>query len=229
MPPKLSSSKQRKNIIAGSSAVVDSIDLICDGCNDTLQKKEALVCSACKVWLHRYCAGVPISRYPDISQSFVCIPCSLIANSSMVTELKNEVDALKTEAVAAAELRNEIAALKAEIAELKSALEASNKKLEASTTAQNQRETTKWSTIVKKSPRKNSRRGPLLLTTNTSRERSEAENSGASAANRLHTTENRHPKRKRVVVPGMRRVWGTLKHTPGRCSCGDSEEIDNYW
>ena len=95
---------------------------------------------------------------------------------------------------------------------MKSALEAANKKLETSTTAQSQRETTKWSTIVKKSPRKNSRRGPLLLTTNTSREfeRSEAENSGASAASRLH----RHPKRERVVVPGMRRVWETLKHTP---------------
>ena len=83
MPPKPSSSKQKKNMSAGSSTIADSIELICDGCNDTLQKKEA---SACKVWLHRYCTGVPISRYPDISQSFVCIPCSLIANSSVVTK-----------------------------------------------------------------------------------------------------------------------------------------------
>ena len=103
-----SSSKSSSN-----RAEAESEQLTCDGCAASLTKKEALNCSVCKVWLHCYCAGVPRSRFADISTTFVCIPCSLSLGNSVVSELKSE-----------------IAALRVEIVELKTALDSANKKLE---------------------------------------------------------------------------------------------------
>ena len=74
---------------------------------------DALCCSICQAWLHRYCAGIPMSRFTIIATSFVCSACSITASSSIV-----------------AELRSEIAALKAEVSELRSALTSGNEKLE---------------------------------------------------------------------------------------------------
>lgn len=95
-------------------------------------------------------------------------------------------------------------------------MEAANKKLEIS--AQNLKERTEWSTVVKRNSRRNDHhRGQSLQTTSTHRER--ADNPpGASAARRSRTTENEqlqnNTNRERVVVPGVRRVWGTFKLTP---------------
>lgn len=192
MSPKLRKTSNN----AGSTINADS-NLTCDGCSDTLQKKEALNCSVCKVWLHRYCAGVPKSRYSDISQSFLCIPCSLVANSSVVVELKNEV-----------------AALKAEVLELRSALEAANKKIETSISAHNSREDTEWSTVVKRNPRRNTqRRGQQSQTVNLTNRERRSDNPGA--ARRSHTTEDQAgTKHRRVTVPGVRRVYGGHSSTP---------------
>ena len=97
--------KASNNGSSSRAAEAEFEQLICDGCTDTLTKEEALSCSISKVWLHCYCAGVPRSRFADISSMFVCIPCSLSFNNTVMMEL-----------------RSEIAALKAEIVELKSAL-----------------------------------------------------------------------------------------------------------
>lgn len=73
----------------------------------------------CQVWLHRYCAGVPSSRFAAIASSFLCSACSITASASIV-----------------AELRNEIAALKNEVAELRVALRSTGQKLEKELCAQ---------------------------------------------------------------------------------------------
>lgn len=196
MPPK----PKRNNSAGSSSSATNLNQLTCDGCSDILQKKEALNCSVCKVWLHRYCAGVPTSRFSDIAQSFVCIPCSLIANNSVVAELKNEV-----------------AALKSEVVQLRSALEIVNKKLEDTASAQNKREREEWSTVVKRNTRRNDRRVQSSLTSSGSGNRSDraaagsGDNPSASSARRPRSVEEQPP---RVVVPGVRRVRGTFKHTP---------------
>ena len=200
MPPKT-----KRNNSAGSSTSASNLNqLTCDGCSDTLQKKEALNCSVCKVWLHRYCAGVPTSRFSDIAQSFVCIPCSLIANSSVVAELKNEV-----------------AALKAEVVQLRSALETVNKKLEDTASAQNKREKKEWSTVVKRNPGRNVQRVQPTrpISGNRSDQAGFGGNPTASSARRPRSAEDQHSQmsrnnQARVVVPGVRRVWGTFKHTP---------------
>ena len=75
-----------------------------------MHKGVSKLCTTC---YHAVCAGVPRSRFADISSTFVCIPCSLSFNNTIVTELKSE-----------------IAALKAEKVELKTALGSANKKLE---------------------------------------------------------------------------------------------------
>ena len=111
---------------------------------DTITKEEALICSVCKVWLHCYCAGVPRSRFTDILSTFVCIPCSLSFNNTVVTEL-----------------RSEIAALKAEIVELKTALDSANMKLETVSQGPNPSSLgeagAEWTAVVKKNAKQRRR------------------------------------------------------------------------
>ena len=70
---------------------------VCDGCLDIVAEKDALKCSSCNVWLHCYCAGIPRSHLERIASSFVCAACSLTANRTVATEIKNEISALKVE------------------------------------------------------------------------------------------------------------------------------------
>ena len=175
MPPK----PKRNNSAGSSTSAANSNLLTCDGCSDILQKKEALNCSVCKVWLHCYYARVPTSRFSDIAQSFVRIPCSSIANSSIIAELKNN----------------------------------------DTTSAQNKREREEWSTVVKRNPGRNVRH--IQSTRTSSGNRSDRAGSGdnptARSARRPRSADEDQTSRNnqaRVVVPGVRRVWGTFKHTP---------------
>ena len=90
MPPKLPRKASNSATNAGSHPVT------CSGCNDTLQKKEALNCSACKVWLHCYCAGVPKSRFSNISNSFLCIPCSLVVNNTVLEAVNKRLETVSS-------------------------------------------------------------------------------------------------------------------------------------
>ena len=122
-----------------------------------------------------------------------------------------------------AELKGEIAALQAEVLELRSALKLANKKIEDATTAQDSAQDCQWSTVVKnRGPRRSARRRqpskPAQLPPSSS-----VETVGSNATThhpRTSQRPTRRPKRgdvgnqERVAVPGTRRVWGTLKHTP---------------
>ena len=122
MPPRKSGRKKtatctgsgKQSGSGGSPGSPDSRKRLCDGCADTIPTTaDALKCSICQVWLHRYCAGIPMSRYAIVASSFVCSACSIVASTSIV-----------------AELRSEIAALKAEVSELRTALDVANQKLD---------------------------------------------------------------------------------------------------
>ena len=68
----------------------------CDGCADIISTTtDALNCSRYQVWLHRYCAGVPMSRFTAITSSFIWLACSIMANVAIVAELRSEIAALK--------------------------------------------------------------------------------------------------------------------------------------
>ena len=146
MPPKLPRKTRKATNNSGSSSAAESesVKRTCDGCTDTKSKEEALNCSVCKVWLHCYCAGVPRSRFADISSTFVCIPCALSLNNTVVTEL-----------------RGEIAALKAEIVELRTALDSANKKLETVSQGPNPSSPgeagAEWTAVVKKNAKQQRR------------------------------------------------------------------------
>ena len=121
MPPRKSGRKRtatsasgKQSGSGGSQGSPDGRKRLCDGCADTIPTTaDALKCSICQVWLHRYCAGIPMSRYATAASSFVCSACSIMPSTSIV-----------------AELRSEIAALKAEVSELRTALNVANQKLD---------------------------------------------------------------------------------------------------
>ena len=137
MPRK---TKRAANTSSSSSMAEAEPQLTCDGCTDTITKEEALNCTICKVWLHCYCAGVPRSRFAAISSTFICIPCSLSLNNTVVTEL-----------------RSEIAVLKAEMGELKTALDSANKKLATVSQAPDPTSAgeagAEWTAVVKRNPK----------------------------------------------------------------------------
>ena len=199
MPPKPRKPAGKKNATTTSNSTSISASaesntpLVCDGCTDSLPKNEALNCSVCNVWLHCYCAGVPRSRFSDIVQSYICIPCSLNSQSNIVSELKSEIACLKTEVV-----------------ELKAALDLASKKLDAATNAdvktlnRNSAESG-WSTVVKRGARQ-------VLAKNgsaSSRNAATKTHQNATDSERRAQSSNVRKNVAKVKVAGARRVWGT--------------------
>ena len=192
MPPRKNSRKQSSTVngkqSGNSLGSPASRKRVCDGCTDTISATtDALQCSMCQVWLHRYCAGVPTSRYAAIAPSFVCSACSITASASIVSEL-----------------RSEIAALKAEMFELKTALNVANQKLElhvqkvASTEMQ----------IAQSQQRYSNRRfGSNVLSSHKARPPKASHASSARAVKGTYTEKSY------VAVQGKRKLWGTRKIT----------------
>ena len=85
-------------------------------------KDEALLCEGeCGYWLHRGCASVSPSLYKELSTSpdpFTCLPCT---NS----QLKREVQLLKSELKSMTAVRDKLAALETEVASLRETLSTS--------------------------------------------------------------------------------------------------------
>ena len=201
MPPKPRKPAGKKNATTASnststsaSASADSeTPLVCDGCTDSLLKNEALNCSVCNVWLHCYCAGVPRSRYSDIVQSYICIPCSLNSQNNIVSELKSEIACLKTE-----------------IVEQKTALDLANKKLDAATNvdvkASNRNSAESgWSTVVKRGARQ------VLAKDGSASSRNAATKTHQNAIDSERRAQSNNARKNvtKVKVVGARRVWGT--------------------
>ena len=195
MPPKLPrKTKKATNNSSSSSPAETESQLTCDGCTDSITREEALNCSICKVWLHCYCAGVPRSRFAGISSTFVCIPCSLSFNNSVVTEL-----------------RSEIAALKAEIVELKTELNSANEKLATASQGPNPLSASaggaeaEWTAAVRRNAKQRRRDH-----NSTSKPRSRQPNSAPTGRARNERPGKPEEKQAaKVRVSGARRVWGT--------------------
>ena len=64
-------------------------------------KDQAVYCEgACKQWLHRYCAGVPLSCFQALSSSlapFQCYSCYQAKHEAAIESFNSEVRALKSE------------------------------------------------------------------------------------------------------------------------------------
>ena len=64
-------------------------------------KDEALLCKGqYQKWLHRYCAGVTVDQYEELSSSeepFLCFTCCRAQHQQQIIELRGEIEALKFE------------------------------------------------------------------------------------------------------------------------------------
>ena len=64
-------------------------------------KDEALLCEGqCQKWLHRYCAGVTVDQYEQLSSNeepFLCFTCCRAQHQQQIIELRGEMEALKSE------------------------------------------------------------------------------------------------------------------------------------
>ena len=75
----------------------------CDVCCRRIidSKEEALQCEGgCGLWFHRYCAGVSVSYFTELSNSsepFVCYACYQRSQLAITKQLRNEVTHLKGE------------------------------------------------------------------------------------------------------------------------------------
>ena len=195
MPPRKVKSGGKNKSSAKQSTISDTqarrCQHSCDGCAETISvgDTEALNCCMCKVWLHRYCAGIPQSRCAAIASSFICTACSILANSSIVVEL-----------------RSEIAALKAEVSELRSALNTANQKLEnvlSQDEAPAARQTASNNTIkLSLHPRSKRRIHPHRNNINHPQPL-------CATSIGLATTQ----RKLRIPVEGKRKLWGTRKTT----------------
>ena len=201
MPPRKNSRKQpaaatgKQSSSSGSSqGSPASRQRLCDGCTDAIPAtSDALKCSMCEVWLHRYCAGIPMSRYATIASSFVCSACSITASSSIVSEL-----------------RSEIAALKVEVSELRTALNAANHKLELCVQTEDSAERQNAPATMDSTDHG----GAALPQQGRSTRRSHGPPRLGTRPPRAHRAAPASIHRKPCIpVQGKRKMWGTRKTT----------------
>ena len=156
----------------------------CDGCGETISVGDAEALN-CKVWLHRYCAGLPQSRCAAIASSFICAACSILGNSSIVVEL-----------------RSEIAALKAEVTEIRPALITANQKLENVLSAKDPQQDNLHPSSYRNSIHDPKGKSTPCVTTLITP-------GPCATSTGLATTQGKL----RIPVEGKRELWGTRKTT----------------
>ena len=116
MPPRKTSTKNARSSLRKTTtsrrATATQQPHSCDGCKADIPETEALNCSECGVWLHRYCAGIPNRHYATIATSFICVACSLTTSKSVILDLRGEIEALKAEVL---ELRTAMEEMKSNV------------------------------------------------------------------------------------------------------------------
>ena len=134
----------------------------CDVCDSAIVegKDDALQCEgACQMWFHRYCAGVSISHFKQLSNTskpFVCSFCSPDVHQAVICQLQSEITVLKDEVKALFDakqaLSDEVRLLKATMATLPAQAKpkVSGTVRAGTTTAANKGSSVAWTTIVKK-------------------------------------------------------------------------------
>ena len=112
MPPKKMAAKKaiaRKASVSGSptsegcgtSGSGTSRSATCGICEQLIidGKEQALFCEGvCKQWIHRYCAGVPLSWFTTLSESstaFQCYSCCQTKHAETVEGLSTQIELLK--------------------------------------------------------------------------------------------------------------------------------------
>ena len=187
MPPKKSKSK-----VAGAKASAKTQPKVCDLCYDQLEEShEVLVCEGgCNSSVHRYCAGVTHYHYEKLTtgaEPFVCMFCSLKTHRALVSQLQLEVENLK-----------------AELASTKTALQERTANLVTASTEPGKIPLTSlsWNVVAGRRAKRPPRKRTAAVDESTSKPDAAAMQSSRT-----------HRQRSRVVIPGARRIWGTMRTT----------------
>lgn len=172
----------------------------CAICNTEVEnsKDESLQCQSCNQKFHRYCAGAALTEYKmyENGSPYECFHCYKVRNESTVTDLKDCIEALKSEIL---ELRSTVQELSNKV----EAAEAKNRKAEPS-----------WSQVVrrgKKKPLKQKQGAAYAESQSTEQSRvtrqADCLTSNEPRARKLNNA------RKSVKAVGARKIWGTLRTT----------------
>ena len=171
-------------------------------------KDEALLCEGqCQKWLHRYCAGVTVNQYEQLSlsdQPFFCFACCQVQHRQLITELRGEVEAL----------RLEVSQLKAQ-QPLPQPQTSANELAKRCTPPAMREESSKnggWQRVEKKRPPRKQHRSKQGA--------DQATNARIGPTVSVSGDDSKKTEGKTKVV-GARRVWGTLK----ACTVGTVKSV----
>ena len=191
-------------------------------------KDEALLCEGeCGLWLHRGCASIPPSRYKSLSTSdepFVCLSCSNSQLKKELAQLKAEFKAvleLHTNGVhrqQIADLSDTVAALKMEVTQLKETLSTVSSDLTSirSSRSSNEKPTYASKAAARRPARRTGSVHHHAAATNEGESgvRGTSRQVEPSTTTQSTTTRSSTERGERIPVPGVRRIWGTLRNTP---------------
>ena len=175
-------------------------------------KDEALLCEGqCQKWLHRYCAGVTVDQYEQLSSNeepFLCFTCCRAQHQQQIIELRGEMEALKSE----------LSQLKAQLQPPPRPQISSNEVVECYPPLSAEREAmpenSSWQPVGKKRrPRKRQR--------STKQGATESTEARASSTVSLVTSNVSDKLEGKAKLVGARRVWGTLK----ACTVGTVKSV----
>lgn len=176
-------------------------------------KDEALLCEGkCGLWLHRGCASVPPCLYKELSNSdepFVCLSCTNV-------QLKREILLLKNELNGMSEIRDMCTALATEVSSLRKALDSSLKETKGGSAANRTRPPTTNHGKRRTLPRTYAQTTSLGAGASPGTKKPSGTNAKDHEERRAGKMNDRvsNASSERVVVSGVRRVWGVFKYCP---------------
>ena len=176
-------------------------------------KEEALMCEGeicSNKWMHRYCAGVPTTHYKLLEESpepFCCYLCVQLKHAALVEEMKST-----------------IASLTAEVVELRATLESEATRSSPGGQVQTSSGASQtigrsWTEVVRHGTRRaenagQGRRRPRRTQPANNSSSSNRSGNSLNQANSNSAGANNQQNEARVMVPGVRRVWGTKQDAP---------------
>lgn len=190
--------KPRTTTTAATAASNEECALCCNAIVEG--EEEALLCEgdgSCNKWMHRYCAGVSASHYESLVKSPLPFNCSLCVQQKQAAMID--------------EMKSTIAALTAEVRELRTALQSTTVRAEAGSD-----NSTAWSEVVQRGSARSgnhSRSHSGKLNDNKQRKAQTSRVGGKPLNSNTNVSHKNHEQGARIIVPGVRRVWGTMKNT----------------
>ena len=198
MPPK----KKQGSALRGSCSIC---------CQPVLDKDDALFCDGkCQQWLHRYCGSVTEQQHKvitDSQHSFLCPCCDRERQQVEITELRDNVEAMKMELAQLKESLATLSAVQTEMASATSRSYASSASTYSGSGSGSYASAAKRSNLGQSAYGRRTRGRQPSSDTDGATKKAESSNVSMSATEPAVTAG----KRPKIQVVGARRIWGTLR------------------